>query len=75
MLASCGLFRRREPPREKPNEIPQTVRRVARAVNAVTPDIPSLTAILPFTGTHACIAMVGVLILSFSLSALICVPG
>jgi hypothetical protein len=50
-------------------------RRVARAVNAVTPDIPSLTAILPFTGTHACIAMVGVLILSFFLSALICVPG
>jgi hypothetical protein len=50
-------------------------RRVARAVNAVTSDIPSLTAILPFTGTHACIAMVGVLILSFSLSGLICVPG
>lgn len=50
-------------------------RRVAGAVNAVTPDIPSLTAILPFTGTHACIAIVGVLILSFPLSALICVPG
>ncbi|KAH8962290.1 hypothetical protein BDL97_05G093100 [Sphagnum fallax] len=46
-----------EPPHEKPNENPQTLRRVAGAVNAVTPDIPSLTAILPFTGTHACIAI------------------
>ncbi|CAK9226548.1 unnamed protein product [Sphagnum troendelagicum] len=32
-------------------------RRVAGAVNAVTPDIPSLTAILQFTGTHDCIAI------------------
>ncbi|CAK9876775.1 unnamed protein product [Sphagnum jensenii] len=36
--------------------------RVARAVNAVTPDITSLTAILPFTGTHDCIAIVATVI-------------
>jgi hypothetical protein len=34
MLASCGLFRRREPPREKPNEIPQTVRQARKTLLA-----------------------------------------
>ncbi|CAK9273572.1 unnamed protein product [Sphagnum jensenii] len=49
--------------------------RVARAVNAVTPDIPSLTAILPFTGTHDCIAILfisRILSIHFFLLGLFC---